>query len=578
VIRHVLGIAWHLGGMFLLPFVLGFVAALFFEVSEVADTMWVMLGLSAVVIAPAFLFQLVGVMLKTGREGRLLRERGRLTFASGLAALHRHVRVVTPRGWAVLFTGLSFVVCALAAKWASLSVLAVLALLLFYGTVGATSFLSTFLVGSFETGVKRRGSITREMVPAVVLSGDAAEERFTFRRVPVPPGFYLLVEDPLPERLGTTSRYAVGAGARREELMVGGRLRITPRGLYQLGPAEVYYQDMLGLTRISLASLATAELKVLPRFRPLEIREPPRSRLQAPDVLTRPHRFATEDHFRFREYVSGDDTRRIHWKLSIRSGHLTLRQPETREVSTRTILLVLDAYLPAGRMLDDAVGVEEVLDRLVETFLALAKELTERGDKVTIVAVARRPEDGGLAIETIVCARGGHQRWQDLGARAVWQGQHDLPQLLDAVGKGVNGIVVSSRFQAPPPAMAEGQALTWVYLPPVEALGARDPTLLQTLAGTQVNAFTWLFRLPYLAGSDENAFTAQLRTLRFHMARLAARRRLRAIAKTNGARTLQALVARGDAVYRLEPGVGTHRLVGLTSGGLSAAGRAGGAA
>jgi uncharacterized protein (DUF58 family) len=568
VIRHVIGITWHLAGMFLLPFVLGFVAALFFEVSEVADTLWVLLGISGLLIAPAFLFQLVGVVLKVGREARLLRARGRLGLESGLATLHRHVRIVTPRGWAVLFTGLSFVVCALGAKWASLSVLAVLALLLFYGTVGATSFLSTFLVGAFETGVKR-GSISREMVPAVVLSGEPAEERFTFRRVPVPPGYYLLVEDPLPARLGTTSRYAVGAGARRAELLVGGRLRHSPRGLYQLGPAEIYYQDMLGLTRISLASMATAELKVLPRFRALDIREPPRSRQQAPDVLTRPHRFATEDHFRFREYANGDDTRRIHWKLSIRTGHLTLRQPETREISTRTVVLVLDTFLPAGRMLEDAVGVEEVLDRLVETFLALAKELVERGDKVTLVAVARAPEGGAIEIETMAAARGGHQRWQDLGARVVWQGRSDLPALLDAVGPNMQGIVVSSRFQAPPPQMAAGQALTWVFLPPEEALGERDPSLLQVLAGTNVNAASWLFRLPFLAGSDENAFTAQLRTFLYHSARLAARRRLRQVARINGGRTLQALLARGDTVYRLEPGVGTHRLVGLAGSGLS---------
>lgn len=574
MIRHALGIAWHLGGMFVLPFVLGFVAALFFEVSEVADTMWVMLGIAAVLIAPAFLAQVAGVILKVGRETRQLRTRGRLDLASWLAAVHRHVRIVTPRGWAVLFTGLSFVVCALGAKWASLSVLAVMALLLFYFTVGATSFISTFLVGSFASGVKTRGSISREMVPAVILAGEPAEERFTFRRVPVPPGYFLLVEDPLPARLGTTSRYAVGAGARREELTVGGRLRVTPRGLYQLGPAEIYYSDMLGLTRISLASLATAELKVLPRFRALDIREPPRSRQQAPDAITRPHRFATEDHFRFREYVAGDDTRRIHWKLSIRSGHLTLRQPETREISTRTIVLVLDTFLPAGRMLDDAVGVEEVLDRMVETFLALTKELVERGDKLTLVAVARRGDGAGIEIESMPGARGGHARWQDLGARVVWQGRHDLPDLLDAVGPGMHGIVVSSRFQAPPPQMAAGQALTWVYLPPEEALGKRDPTLLQVLAGTTTNAASWLFRLPYLAGSDENALTAQLRTIRFHAGRLAARRRLREVARVNGGRTLAAILARGDTVYRLEPGVGTHRLVGLAGGGLGAQGAA----
>ncbi len=568
MIRHALGIAWHLGGMFALPFILGFAAALFFEVSEVAETMWVMLGISALLLVPAFLFQILGVVLKVGREARVLQARGQLGFETGLASLHRHVRIVTPRGWAVLFAGLSFVVCALGAKWASLSVLAVLALLLFYGTVGASSFLSTFLVGGFEGGVKRQGSITRELVPAVVLAGEPAEERFTFRRVPVPPGFFLLIEDRLPARLGTTSRYAVGAGARRQELLVGGRLRCSPRGLYQLGPAEVYYQDLLGLTRISLASMATADLKVLPRFRALDIREPPRSRQQAPDALTRPHRFATEDHFRFREYASGDDTRRIHWKLSIRTGHLTLRQPETREVSTRTVVLLLDAYLPAGRMLEDAVGVEEVLDRLVETFLALTKELVQRGDRVTLVAVARAPEKGEIGIEQMSATRGGHARWQDLGARMIWQGRHDLPDLLEAVGPGMHGIVVSSRFQAPPPELAAGQGLTWVFLPPEEALGARDPSLLQVLAGTNVNAATWLFRLPFLAGSDENALTAQLSTVRYHAARLAARARLRTYARIHGARTLAALLARGDAVYRLEPGLGTHRLVGLAGGGL----------
>jgi hypothetical protein len=107
-----------------------------------------------------------------------------------------------------------------------------------------------------------------------------------------------------------------------------------------------------------------------------------------------------------------------------------------------------------------------------------------------------------------------------------------------------------------------------VYLPPEEALGKTDPSLLQVLAGGEMSAMAWLFRLPYLAGSDENAFTAQLRTVLFHRARLAARRRLREVARLNGGRILASLIARGDAVYRLEPGVGTHRLVGLSGGGL----------
>lgn len=564
MIRHLLGIAWHLGGMFVLPFLLAFAAALFFEVSEVAETLPALLGLSALVLLPAFVFQVLGIVLKVRREWLMLRERGQPGGVEILASVHRHARIVTPRGWVLLFSGMWFVVCALGLKWASLSVVAVAALLLFYGMVGAASFTGTFLTGRFEAGMRRRGSIERQMAPAVVLAGEPAEERFLFRRVPVPPGFFLLVEDALPARLATTSRYAVGAGA-SASVTVAGRLRRTPRGMYQLGPAEVYYQDVLGLTRVALASLATTELKVLPRFRALDIREPPRSKLEAPDVLTRPHRFPTEDHFRFREYLAGDDTRRISWKLSMRTGRLQLRQPEAREISTRTVVLILDTFLVPGRMLADAIGLEDVLDRLVETFISLAKDLVDRGDRVTLLAVARGI-NGVVGPEQIVCSRGGHTRWQDLGARSVWQGVADVPALLGTLGPDQHGIVVSSRFLAPPPAPFSGQSMTWVWLPPQDALATKEPGLLALLAADVRRPWTWFLRQPYPAGADENSLLAQFRALREHGARVSARARLRALAANVGDATFRQLVARGDAVYRIEPGVGTHRLVGVSGG------------
>ncbi len=565
MIRHLVGIAWHLGGMFVLPFLLGFVAALFLEVSEVGETLPVLLVVSFVFIFPAFVAQLLGLILKVRREFRMLREKGRFNAESALASVHRQARIVTPRGWAILMTGIWFVVCALGLKWADLSIVGVMCLVLFYSVIGVTSLMSTFLAGSFESGLRRRGTIDRQMVPAVVLAGEPAEERFIFRRIPVPPGFFLLVEDVLPERLLTQSRYAVGAGARRQELIVGGRLRATPRGLYRLGPAEVYYQDMLGMTRVALASVATCELKVLPRFRNLEIIEPPRSKLSTPDVLTRPHRFPTEDYFRFREYAHGDDTRRISWKLSMKAGKLQVRQPETKEISTRTVLLCLDAYLGRAAVGDAAVGIEEVLDRLVETWISLARELLERGDKVSLVAVTRQP-DGSLGIEQVLATKGGHTRWQDMGARAVWQSQWEITGLLEAAGDTSHGVVISSRFHAPPPNAFSGQSLAWVWLPPEQALGKSDPTLVETLAGNGATAMTWLFRQPFMAGADENAFLAQLRVYTYHSNRLAARARLRSLAAREGKRTLAALVARGDTVYRLEPGVSSHRLVGIVAG------------
>jgi uncharacterized protein (DUF58 family) len=566
VIRHLLGIVFNLFGLFLLPFVVGFVAALFFEVSQFGETLPFLVVIAGLVIAPSFLMLMFGVAWKTRRELKLLRAAGRSDVRSVVATIHRHVSVVTPRGWSVFLAGLLFVVLSLGAKWADLSMVAVLALTSFYGVVGLSTFLSGFIVSSFEAQLRKRASVERQMSPAVVLAGEVAEERFTFRRVPVPPLYFLLVEDPLPPRLATTSRYAVGAGARREELVVAGRLRRTPRGMYRLGPAHIYFQDALGFTRVSVASLATAELKVLPRFRHLQVIEPPRSNLEKPDILTRPHRFPTEDYFRFRDYQSGDDTRRIQWKLSMKSGQVQLRMPETKEISTKNVLLVIDSFLPAGRMLDDAVGVEEVLDKMVETWISMAQELVSRGDHVSLVCAARNQE-GVLGVEVLQASKGGHVRWQDLGSRVIWQGRWDLPELLKQAGGDTHGVIVSSRFQAPPPGGFEGASLTWIYLPPERALAGKDPTLLEALAGTPVNAFLWLFRLPFPVGSDENGVFAQLRIFREQAGRLAARRRLRVLAKRDGERILAQILARGDTVYRLEMGQGTHRLVGLRAGG-----------
>jgi len=159
--------------------------------------------------------------------------------------------------------------------------------------------------------------------------------------------------------------------------------------------------------------MATAQLKVLPRFRELAIIQPPRSHLEAPDVLTRPQRYATEDYFRFKEYAAGMDTRRIHWRLSIRTGTLQVRQPETKEISTQRILLVLDCYLPPGRMLSDAVGMGQVLDGLVETWISLASELVERGDQVTLAAPVD-DGDGNIRVEQLSCGGGG------AGAGRTW--------------------------------------------------------------------------------------------------------------------------------------------------------------
>lgn len=547
----------------LLPIVVGFIAALFLEVSEVAETAPALLMFTGIYLFPVLVMQVVGVVRKARLETRERREQGTKSLASGLEVVARHVSVVTPRGWGVLGAGVVFLVVALAVKWGDVGTVAVLALLLFYGAVGVTSFLSAFLVRGFSREVERqRMFVRREMSPAVIISGEPGEERFHLSGVPVPPGYCLLIDDHLPDELATETRHVLGAGIRSTETTVSGRVRRTPRGLYRLGPAKIWYQDLLGLTHISVAAVATCELKVLPRFRGLDIIEPPRSKHRTPDVVVRPHRFPTEDFFRFREYTRGDDTRRIHWKLSVRAGRLQLRLPESREMSVRNVVLALDSYLPGKGELD-AIGLSDVLDRLVETWISLAAALVDRGESVTLVAAADDGK-GALRIEQL-SGRANRARWQDLGARVRWQGEIDLPHLLADVGKDTDGVAVSARFDAPPPEPFRGQSFAWIYHPPEDALGPPEPAFWRTVVGKQ-GVLSWLLRLPHPVGSDENTLRARFRDFRRDNDAYNARFRLRGRVRRGAASVLAALVARGDSVYRLEPGPTRHRIVGISAG------------
>jgi uncharacterized protein (DUF58 family) len=552
------GIAFQGCGTFLLPWVVGFVAALFFEVSEVVETRTAMTTLAVVVLFPVLLVQSLGLILKTRRDLAFWRSRGQLGLLRLLDVVHDHLRVVTLRGYTLLFLGCALVVAALAAQWAQFGLMATLALLIFYAVTGWTVFVSTFLVRRFDRQGRNQARLTRQVMPAVVVAGEAVEEVFRFDKVPVPWGYLLVVEDPNPVRLRTESRYVVGAEA-RGHTEARGRLRASPRGHYRLGPARLWYQDVLGITRISVSMPLDAELKVLPRMKPVQITEAPRSHQQSPDILVRPHRQPTDDWFRFREYTAGDDIRRIHWGLSMKAGAMFVRQPETREIKTEQVVLVLDTYVPKGRGPDAALGGDEIMDGLVECWLGIAKRLVEHGDRVTLVA-ALPPHlpghgaaaSGNVAVESLVVRPGEHSKQLDMGARATWQSQHDLGPILDEVGPGTHGIVVSGRF-VPPPKLEVGQSITWLLLDPAQALGPQDPHWITQITGRDpLSILSWVFRLPHTAGAEENAIWPRIRDTVAAMRLWNARKSLRTDAHQRAGAIQKALAQRGDRVYRID--------------------------
>lgn len=559
------GVFFQLVGTFLLPFVVGTAAALVFEVSEVVETLPGLATFTLLLLVPVSIAQALGLLLKSWRELRFHVRQRTLSISRLFDVLFTHLGVVTPRGWSVLLVSLGFVVASLGMQWASLGMVAVLGLFFFYALVGWTILLSTFFVRTYERGLGRaRAGIERRVQPAVCLAGAEAEETFLFRRIPVPWGYRLLVEDPLPERIGGESRYQV-SGAGSVEVERRGRIRRTPRGVFRLGPARLWFQDLFGITRVSVASLATADLKVLPRIRPIQILEPPRTAHQTPDVRTRPHRIPTEDWFRFREYLPGDDTRRIHWKLSMRTGAMTVRQPENREITKRDVLLVLDSYLPRGRTEDASLAAEELLDQVVETALGLTRTLVDRGDRVRIVAAALTPDLSDLAIEEVTARAGSATRWQDLGARVQWQSTFDVPDVLEHIDEEGQAIVLTARFTTAP-RTPDTISATWVFMDPSTAFGAGEPHWLRPLLDRPAGAWSALFTRPHPVGSDDNALVARILHAVNTRRRWVARKNLRLLARARMGRTASELVGRGESVYRIEPRGTTVVLRGLSAG------------
>lgn len=436
-IYRLLRSGFHTGLLFFLPWLTGALVGTAFDVKEVSESSGEFASYFAMIIVPLLLLQLVAITVKVGREIRVMRADGRRGLGVLVDAVDRHVRILTGRGIGLACVSLIMVGIALSMKWGQFGVLAVAGLGIMYIASTSATLVSAFAVRAFDDRVRRgRGAIDREMSPTVVDAGDAVEERFFLARVPVPPGFRLHIEEQLPLRLGGDTRFAVDRGVSRAEVTVAAPLPRTPRGVYRLGPADIWYEDVLGFTRVFVASRASASLRSLPRLRPVVFDRKPKSSAKSEGPFSVLARIATEEHFRTRQYVQGDDLRRVHWKQSINTGNLMVRVPEAIPFAPTRVRLVLDTFLPPGWRVAATAGgrklkagekaiarapdaLDDVLDLLVEGWIGLAHVLLKRGEKVTLVAAVKDGES--VTVREIECKRGEERIWRAIGSDAAWQ-------------------------------------------------------------------------------------------------------------------------------------------------------------
>lgn len=552
IAQHPLALVWRIAFhgilLFALPLIVGVLVSMFAEVSEVSETFTGMIQFVSLFLLPILFVQLLGIGIKVRRERRVRLAEGESGARALFASIHRNVRIITGKGMGLFILSLIAVVLALGLEWAQFGVVAVLGLSALYMAIALGVVASALVVTRFEQRLAARGgSLQRNFRPAVIEAGDAIDEEFHLDKVPVPPGFLLRIHQALPARFETESRYVINTNDSRRRLSLTRPIRRTPRGDYHVGPAEIYFTDIFGLTRVSVALTPGASVKVLPRHCPVALGESPRAPSRGEGVLSVLSKHPTEDYVRFRDYVPGDDARRIHWKLSVKVGRMQVRLPETAPVTRRRVRLVLDTF--AGMRANQDTGLlDDLLDRLVELWLALARALTERGETVTLLLPTSDPAE---PVVEMACRKGGQVRWADLGARAAWQREVDLDELPSAGEQKEQFVIVTARFLALP---RLGSHMTWVFIDPAHHIPAEVPGFKRR----------WRDRvlLPFAAGADENGTMEGLR--RRLALRMLERERKALAAAVGGAKStfLASVQARGDGIYRVSRSGATYLLDG----------------
>jgi uncharacterized protein (DUF58 family) len=251
--------------------------------------------------------------------------------------------VLTRQGWITLIVALGVLLCARAFGIIELYVTGVVLLVL---PLGAWIYVHA-------TRVRLR--VVRSLSPTRVHAGDGTRVELGAtnlggRRTPV-----LRLRDPVGGTRGALLHLAPlrpGESARAAY-----RLPTTRRGIIAVGPLGLEVGDPFGLAAQSAEAAPVLELTVYPRID--RIAAPhgggdrdPHGATANPNVLGQ----QGDDFYSLREYVVGDDLRRVHWPSTARRDELMVRHDEMPWQDRTTVVLDVRRASHSAASLERAVS------------------------------------------------------------------------------------------------------------------------------------------------------------------------------------------------------------------------------
>jgi uncharacterized protein (DUF58 family) len=236
--------------------------------------------------------------------------------------------MLTDRGWAALG-----VAAALVVLWISLGEIELLAA----GVVIAVALVAAVAITHLS---KPTVSVVRRLSPGLVHEGDrAAVDSVITNR-----GRRTLTNVSFVDEVGALGRAVFEAGTIRPHATGDAEYQILcrPRGVYPVGPVTATVTDPLRLSRSSTVIPAVDRLIVYPEVE--DLTGFPTTRGRDPAMQASRPEFSQrggEDFYTLREYVFGDDLRRVHWPSSAKKDDLMIRQLETPWQSRALVILDL---------------------------------------------------------------------------------------------------------------------------------------------------------------------------------------------------------------------------------------------
>jgi len=204
-----------------------------------------------------------------------------------------------------------------------------------------------------------------------------------------------ILEERVPERLGRPVRVPITKLSSGAAVSHHYGLRASRRGVYQVGPLVAVAGDPLGLIQRETVVAEPFELLVHPRVetvsdRPLtrQFEDPP---IRPP--VSKPFPSGLE-FYGMREYVPGDDLRRIVWRASARTGKVMVREAEQGITDRITIMIDTDR----GAHSRDGEGLSESFEAGIRVAASLGVRHLREGYEVraeTNGGALTRPLRGG---------------------------------------------------------------------------------------------------------------------------------------------------------------------------------------